>query len=161
MKNLILLYSLALFQFTNCEKKNFKMETVDVKTLNREITKNLEELKIFDGGGPDYAPFILLKINHQNATKYLYDENFNLKDSIIVTGIDYGKYADIFNNVPKEFKKKSGGNFSSPIDNFGFIFEMKFSDSSTNRWGIFTEDYKYSEEIKNFSDKVQAIIPKN
>ncbi len=160
MKNLIILYSLVLFQFTNCEKKNFKMENVKVKTLNTEISKNLRELRIYDGGGPEYAPFILLKINDQNATKYLYDENFNLRDSIIVKGIDYSEYASIFNNVPKVFEEKNGGNFSSPIDNSGFIFEMKFDDYSINRWGIFTDDYQYSEEINNFTDKVKAIIQK-
>ncbi|AZI34316.1 hypothetical protein [Kaistella carnis] len=139
-------------QILSCEKKQFANE------INFKTEKKVKELRILDAGGPEYPPFILLKIEKKKAVKYQYDEKLLLKDSTVVSGEKHNKYVHLIQKIPREFISGSGGNFSSPVDNSGLLFVIQFDDNSINQWGIFNDDFQYSAEIQNFTNETYLLI---
>lgn len=147
------------FQIFSCENKQIKSNNNNT-LIKKDIQtdKKLKSFKIFDAGGPEYPPYLLLKIENTSATKYIYNNELILKDSIIISGKKFDDYANLLNNIPPEFFHGNGGNLTSPTDNSGFLFEMEFEDKTTYRWGIFQGDYQYSPEIKKFTKNLYKIL---
>jgi hypothetical protein len=146
MKNFkfLVLTFFCIFLFCKNKKENLEKNKID-----KVVT--VKEVFVFDAGGVDYPPFKILKIKEFNYTKYVY-KNEKLNDSIVIKF----KY-NIFNKLPNEFISTSGGNFSSPNDTSGFLYEIRLKNGNVNKWGVFKDNYAYSKEISNFNTFIDSI----
>lgn len=152
----IFLITLLIFQFFGCVKSGQHNFDVNVNEIS---DKNIQKLTISDAGGPEYPPYILLKINENFATKYLYDDNIILKDSIIIDVDNFKKnYLFLLKEIPTDFLNGSGGDYSSPVDNSGLLFEVTFSDGSKNKWGTFIDDFQYKNDVRLYVEKVRTTL---
>lgn len=142
---------ILIIQFISCDNKGEFAEHLQEKDTN-EI--KLSKLLIYDAGGPEYQPFILLKADNNSITKYNYDENLLLKDSTIINGDEFKEnYSFIINQIPNDFLARNGGEFSSPVDNSGLIFEIFLENGTINKWGVFIRDYQYKNDMQSYIEK--------
>lgn len=150
----ITLANIVLILFLGCLKTK---EDVSIeKDLSKGVDNNAKEIRVFDAGGPEYPPFILLKVEEAKTVKYIYSESMTLRDSLIIK--NNMQNSQLLKEVPQEFLNSSGGHFSSPNDDNGLLFYIKLENNVENRWGVFLNNYQYSKSIKEFTNKINLLI---
>lgn len=127
-------------------------ETIsESKGINLQNDK-VKEIEVFDTGGSEYPPVILLKLEENKTVKYLYNDYGVLKDSLTI--VNNPQYSNLFREVPQEFVNSNGTDFSSPNDDNGLFFIIKLDNGVEHQWGVFLGNFQYSKAIEDYTNKV-------
>lgn len=112
-------------------------------------------IKLFDAGGPEFPPHLLLTVSDSLAVVFHYDDKLTLSRQEKIIGAAFKtKVLPVLHAIPKKLIHSGGGNFSSPVDAPGYIVEITRSDGNVNRWGFFPDDYGYDEALVSFLNKL-------